>query len=163
MSWLECPAGRHWGTMGAAGLAIFAPGPLLLVLRRAQGSHHGGTWGLPGGALEVGESSRDGALREAAEEVAGFDRALIELIASYRDPCPAACGWSYTTWLARTRSAFAAQPGNWEHTAYRWTNPAAPALQLLPALAAALPRWRPSGDVLTCSGPVVDEESHEFL
>jgi 8-oxo-dGTP pyrophosphatase MutT (NUDIX family) len=142
MSWVECPAGRHWGTFGAAGLAIVAPGPLLLVLHRALGSHHGGSWGLPGGALDEGESAQDGALREAAEEVAGFDPELLELISSYQDRCPADCGWSYTTWLARTPAPFPARPGNWEHTDYAWTDPDATELALLPALAAAIPRWR---------------------
>jgi len=35
---------------------------------RVAWSHHGDTWGLPGGARHEGESACDGALRESAEE-----------------------------------------------------------------------------------------------
>lgn len=45
-----------------------APGPLVLVQRRAAWTHCGGLWGLPGGARDSQESVPAAALREAEEE-----------------------------------------------------------------------------------------------
>lgn len=53
----------------------------LLFLRRPPGGYNGNTWGIPGGKLEKGESSRQAAVRELYEEV-GFcieDDALVEV------------------------------------------------------------------------------------
>jgi 8-oxo-dGTP diphosphatase len=47
--------------------AVVRDGGRLLVLRRA-GSHGAGTWGLPGGHQEFGESPEDTAVRETEEE-----------------------------------------------------------------------------------------------
>ena len=71
--WVTCALGhRHWGRVGAAGLLVHragADGPELLLQQRADWSHHGGTWGTPGGALHAGESPEHGALREVQEEL----------------------------------------------------------------------------------------------
>ena len=57
--WAFCSQGhRHWGRAGAAGLLLHrdgAEGPEVLLQHRASWSHHGGTWGTPGGALHDGE------------------------------------------------------------------------------------------------------------
>jgi 8-oxo-dGTP diphosphatase len=47
---------------------IIRDGERLLVMRRT-GAHGAGTWGLPGGHMEFGESPERTAVREAAEEV----------------------------------------------------------------------------------------------
>jgi 8-oxo-dGTP diphosphatase len=47
--------------------ALVPLGERLLVLRRA-GAHGAGTWGLPGGHQEFGESPEQTAVREVAEE-----------------------------------------------------------------------------------------------
>lgn len=47
--------------------AVVHDGDRLLVLRRA-GAHGAGTWGLPGGHQEFGESPEQTAVREVAEE-----------------------------------------------------------------------------------------------
>jgi 8-oxo-dGTP diphosphatase len=47
--------------------ALVDEGGRLLVLRRA-GAHGAGTWGLPGGHQEFGESPEQTAVRETAEE-----------------------------------------------------------------------------------------------
>ncbi len=62
---------RRWGTLGAAGLFLTTredDTTLLLVQHRATWTNFGGTWGIPGGAVEPGESTVDAALRETLEE-----------------------------------------------------------------------------------------------
>ncbi|MGH3276093.1 MAG: NUDIX domain-containing protein, partial [Streptosporangiaceae bacterium] len=70
--WVRCSQGhRHWGRFGAAGLLASAgpPGDLkILMQRRSRWGHHGGAWGLPGGAADSHEAPVAAALREAAEE-----------------------------------------------------------------------------------------------
>lgn len=59
----------------AADAAIIDPEGRLLLIRRADN----GLWALPGGALEVGETPAQGAVREALEEsgIASQPRALV--------------------------------------------------------------------------------------
>ncbi|WP_062517233.1 NUDIX domain-containing protein [Demequina gelatinilytica] len=59
---------RYWGAFGAAGLLVHATGRGVLLQHRAEWSHHGGTWGIPGGARHAGEQAIAAALREAGEE-----------------------------------------------------------------------------------------------
>jgi 8-oxo-dGTP pyrophosphatase MutT (NUDIX family) len=99
--WVTCALGhRHWGRVGAAGLLVHragVDGPELLLQHRAVWSHHGGTWGTPGGALHAGESPEHGALREVQEEL-GLLPEDLELGPSSVDDHG---GWAYTTVLAR--------------------------------------------------------------
>ena len=98
--WTTCSLGhRHWGLAGAAGLLLHrvgAAGVEVLLQLRVGGSHHGGTWGTPGGALHPAESAVDGALREAGEEL-GLRRSDVVLGTDSVDDHG---GWSYTTVLA---------------------------------------------------------------
>jgi 8-oxo-dGTP pyrophosphatase MutT (NUDIX family) len=96
MSWAVCARGhRHWGRRGAAGLLVASGGSVLLQLR-ASWAHLGGTWSIPGGALEHGESALQAALREAHEEL-GIDAAQVTVADSYVASCG---GWTYETLLA---------------------------------------------------------------
>jgi len=96
MSWATCANGHaHWGRRGAAGLLLAERGTVLLQLR-ARWAHQGGTWSIPGGALESGESAVEAALREAAEEMAIRGRD-VDVRASYVASCG---GWDYETVLA---------------------------------------------------------------
>jgi 8-oxo-dGTP pyrophosphatase MutT (NUDIX family) len=99
--WTTCAQGhRHWGRAGAAGLLLHRDGehgPEVLLQHRAAWSHHGGTWGTPGGALHEGEPVDVGALREAQEEL-GLRPDDVVLGARSVDDHG---GWSYTTVLAR--------------------------------------------------------------
>jgi 8-oxo-dGTP diphosphatase len=96
MSWATCAHGHaHWGRRGAAGLLIADDGRVLLQLRAAW-SHQGGTWSIPGGARERGESAVEAALREAQEEMS-IDHADLDVRASYVATCG---GWAYETVLA---------------------------------------------------------------
>jgi 8-oxo-dGTP diphosphatase len=91
--WVRCAQGhRHWGRFGAAGLLVLAGGRVLLA-HRAVWSHHGGTWGIPGGARDGAESARTAALREATEET-GLDIGALVVTAETVDDHG---GWSYTT------------------------------------------------------------------
>ena len=99
--WITCALGhRHWGRAGAAGLLLVrdgADGPEVLLQHRAEWSHHGGTWGTPGGALHADEEPAAGALREVHEEL-GLGADDVVLGARSVDDHG---GWSYTTVLAR--------------------------------------------------------------
>lgn len=98
--WVECSLGhRHWGRFGAAGLLLHTSvdgRALVLLQHRADWCHHGGTWGIPGGARDSHESTRTAALREAAEE-AGVD---ADQVLVHREVVDDHGGWSYTTVLA---------------------------------------------------------------
>lgn len=62
---------RHWGLRGAGGICALREheGRVQVLLQlRAPWSHDGGTWGVPGGAVEWRESVFSGALREFCEE-----------------------------------------------------------------------------------------------
>ncbi len=63
----------HWGRVGAAGLLVIhtdTDGTTRHLLQhRARIVQKALTWGIPGGALNYGESPMDGALREAGEEM----------------------------------------------------------------------------------------------
>jgi 8-oxo-dGTP pyrophosphatase MutT (NUDIX family) len=99
--WATCARGhRHWGRAGAAGLLLHRDGehgPEVLLQHRAGWSHHGGTWGTPGGALHEGEPADRGALREVQEEFGLSPDDVVLGAVSVDDHG----GWSYTTVLAR--------------------------------------------------------------
>jgi 8-oxo-dGTP diphosphatase len=99
--WTTCALGhRHWGRAGAAGLFLHragAEGWEVLLQHRASWSHHGDTWGTPGGALHEGEPADEGALREAREELGLLPADVVLGPWSVDDHG----GWSYTTVLAR--------------------------------------------------------------
>ena len=99
-AWVDGPKGRFWGTFGAAGLLIELPGRGVLLQLRAEWSHHGGTWGLPGGARKPDESAEVAAIREADEE-ASVPPDAVEVI----DILVNDLGyWSYSTVVARASS-----------------------------------------------------------
>jgi 8-oxo-dGTP diphosphatase len=143
--WTTCALGhRHWGLAGAAGLLLHRPGPdgvELLLQLRVEWSHHGGTWGTPGGALHPAEAPADGALREAGEEL-GLGRGDVVLGVESVDDHG---GWSYTTVLATPSGLLdpAALRLNPESVAAGWFPLAALAdVPLHPGFAASLPALR---------------------
>lgn len=139
---------HHWGRFGAAGLLVRAPradgNPAVLLQHRAPWSHQGGTWGLPGGALDSHEEPEDAALREAEEE-AGLARehlrvrALVQTAEVFGSD---GSYWHYTTVVADAPRLLETVP-NRESAELRWVAEDEVAdLPLHPGFAASWQRLR---------------------
>ena len=137
--WVDGPAGRFWGAYGASGLLLVHPQAGALLQLRAEWSHFGGTWGLPGGARKLGETPEAAAIREADEEAGVPPEQVVVLGTSVND-----LGyWSYTTVLARIDDAIEPVIGDAESAALRWIPFAdVAALPLHPGFAASWPDLR---------------------
>jgi 8-oxo-dGTP diphosphatase len=119
--WALCDRGhQHWGIHGAAGLLAVHHTldgmPYVLMQKRSWWSHHGGTWGLPGGARDSHEDAITGALREALEE-ATLAGDLLRIHGVYVDDHG---GWSFQTVIAHAEGLLDAEPANGESSAMRW-------------------------------------------
>ena len=116
----------------AVGVGVFIERAGKILLGERMGSHGAGTWALPGGHLEFGESPADCAIREVLEET-GLKISDIEPVAFTNDifekegkhyvtlfvlakqcdgePCimePDKCkGWSWFDWNALPQPLFA--------------------------------------------------------
>ena len=137
---MEGPDGqRFWGRFGAAGLLVHDLRRGVLLQHRADWSHFGGTWGLPGGARHADESAVQGALREAAEEAAvppGDVRVLFESVLDLGF-------WSYTTVVAQAIRPFEPHMADVESIELRWVAvPEVTGLPLHPGFAASWPQLR---------------------
>ncbi|GAA3338980.1 NUDIX domain-containing protein [Curtobacterium pusillum] len=102
-AWAVGPDGtKAWGIFGAAGLLVDDGSGRVLLQHRVEWSHHGGTWGIPGGARHQGEDAVTGALRESAEE-AGVPLDGVAL----RHTSVLDLGfWTYTTVVGRASRPF---------------------------------------------------------
>ncbi|MFI6505033.1 NUDIX domain-containing protein [Nonomuraea typhae] len=123
--WAECGLGhRHWGLHGASGLLAVHHDehgtPHVLMQKRSWWSHHGGTWGLPGGARDSHEDAVAGALREAREEAA-LGAHDLRVRGVYLDDHG---GWTFETVIADAAALLAAAPANDESSELRWLPPA---------------------------------------
>ncbi len=99
----------------AAGILFRDPQRHLLLLRRADG-HYPGTWALPGGKLEDGESAEQAARRETLEETGQDYRGELKRLDRTRDHMV-----DFTTFTAR---ADRFEPAlNEEHDAFLWVKP----------------------------------------
>src|SRR5262245_61640588 len=84
----RCPrCGEHLpiGPVPAVGVAVLRSDRILLVRRRYAPMQ--GSWALPGGFLEIGETPDEAAVREAREET-GLAVKLAELLGSFRGGGP---------------------------------------------------------------------------
>ena len=116
-AWVEGPDGsRYWGRFGAAGLLVLHPPQGVLLQLRAQWSHSGGTWGIPGGALKQGELALAAAFRESHEEAGVPAERVRVLETSLLD-----LGfWSYTTVLGIADDYFEPVVMDQESAALEW-------------------------------------------
>ena len=116
-AWVVAPDGtRYWGRFGAAGLLALDAERGVLLQHRVSWSHFGGTWALPGGALNEGEDAIVGALREAGEEARVPSDAVRARLTSILD-----LGyWSYTTVVADVIEPFEARIGDPESVDLAW-------------------------------------------
>ena len=140
-AWVYGPDGRRfWGRYGAAGLLVHDAESGILLQHRAEWSHFGGTWGLPGGARKQGETAIQGALREAAEEASVPPEDLRVIHTSTLD-----LGfWSYTTVIVEALHDFQPVIADAESLALEWVAVAdVDALPLHPGFATAWPELRP--------------------
>jgi 8-oxo-dGTP diphosphatase len=148
MSWLACVGfnARHWGRYGAAGLLLVAPGdtgPRVLLDRRADWVHQGGTVGIPGGAINEGETVLEAALREVSEEAHGLDYLEPHILGSHQQACDVCERWIYTTVVASVPEPIPVEPRNFESAGYEWVHvDAVETLRLHPGFRRAWPALR---------------------
>ncbi|MBN3585188.1 NUDIX hydrolase, partial [Algoriphagus aestuarii] len=108
----------------------------VLLQHRAPWTHQGGTWGLPGGARNSGESSVSAAIREFVEEVDG-DLGTLSLLGIHRQDHQV---WVFDTVLASVPERRPFTPGNPESESIRWIPvPDVPSMPLLPAFGKVWP------------------------
>ena len=117
---VRCTCGLdHWGRHGAAGLLLVRldmASPHALLQLRAGWTHGGGTWALPGGALDSHEDSVTAASREAAEE-AGIKSSEFVVKAVFSDDHGP---WRYDTVIAHSSGDAGAFAANAESEDLRW-------------------------------------------
>src|SRR5581483_7460612 len=98
--------GMRWGRYGAAGFLARHTDPdgtvWFFLARRSLHCHRGGTWAIPGGALDDGELPLEGALREFGEEI-GLLPETFEVVHVHEDDHG---GWSYWTIVADVPAMF---------------------------------------------------------
>jgi ADP-ribose pyrophosphatase YjhB (NUDIX family) len=112
---------RRWGRFGAAGILVRhhddGGEPHLFLARRSLLCHRGGTWAIPGGALDQGEAPLAGALREFAEET-GVVLEGFEIAEVHEDDHG---GWSYWTLVVDLVERFPLPTAlSWETSEVRW-------------------------------------------
>lgn len=101
----------YWGKSGAG--IFFTDGSKVLLLKRSEKGDGYGTWGLPGGKAEQGESAIDTARRESKEECGKVKgRRFDEL--EERDGLH-----KWTTFFFKIEKPFKCRLSD-EHTEYKW-------------------------------------------
>jgi len=140
-AWVVAEDGnRYWGRFGAAGLLAHDPERGILLQHRVDWSHHGGTWGIPGGARHEGENSVDAAIRESHEEAGVPFDAVRPKYAYVIDRG----GWTYTTIIAQVVLSFEPQIMDPESHALEWIPVAeVECFDLHPGFGASWPLLRP--------------------
>jgi 8-oxo-dGTP pyrophosphatase MutT (NUDIX family) len=117
--------------------------PLVLLDRRANWVHQGGTVGVPGGAIHAGETVLDAALREVAEEADGLDGVEPVVLGAHPQSCEICARWTYTTVVAAVPAAVSVRPRSFESDGFDWVPvDAVDELPLHPGLRRAWPSLR---------------------
>ena len=98
--------------VNAAGILFITQAGETLFLKRGMNGDCPGTWGLPAGGIEAGESEEQAARRETREET-GYDyTGKLTTISRVN---------GFTTFVAHIAEPFPVTLNN-EHTAFSWTN-----------------------------------------
>ena len=115
---------RRWGLFGAAGVLVrhvtaHGEEPEFFLARRSMHTHLGGTWAIPGGALDEGETPLEGALREFDEEIGvALHERDFEIAEVHEDDHG---GWSYWTLVVDVTEPFDPPATlTWETSEVRW-------------------------------------------
>lgn len=125
------PAASPPASKVGAGLLIVRRGPdgrnetrEALLLKRSMSSGNPGTWGLPGGNRDAGETDLwETAMREAGEEMGGVEEAWFLRLATVLTRRGKREKKEYTVYVVEMEAGVASGwvPGlNEEHTAWRW-------------------------------------------
>lgn len=104
-------AGRFLRPPTRAGFFFIKDGTWVPVLLRAQNLNEPGTWGLPGGHIEPGETAPQAAVRECAEEIGYVPPHAVKHLDVYD---------GYATFFANVNEVVPVL--NKEHDAWRWLN-----------------------------------------
>lgn len=132
---------RRWGRFGAAGVLVRhvdGDDHWYFLARRSSFTHRGGSWAIPGGAIDEHETPVEGALREFVEEI-GVEL-LDHVVADLHEADFG--GWSYWTVIVDVPERFPLPTTlNWETADVRWVHRAeVRELELFDAFAATLER-----------------------
>jgi 8-oxo-dGTP pyrophosphatase MutT (NUDIX family) len=114
--------------------------PQYFLARRSMHTHLGGTWAIPGGALDQGETPLEGALREFDEEIGvPLHEHQFEVAEVHEDHHG---GWSYWTLVVDVTELFDPPTSlTWETSEVRWVRASElPDLELFGAFRATLER-----------------------
>lgn len=108
---------RYWGRAGAG--MLFTTGDRVLLLQRSNYVEQPGTWGIPGGAIQVDNRGAptnplDTAKQEVEEELGFVPRHKVIDRFVFRDG-----SFQFTTFIARVDEIFTPRL-NWENTHHRW-------------------------------------------
>lgn len=113
---------RRWGRFGAAGILarhVDDDGPAYFVALRSSWCHNGGTWAVPGGAIDHGETPLEAAVREFGEEVGPLPHGW-QLDHVHEDDHG---GWSYWTHVIDVPHRFDPPAAmSWETAEARWVH-----------------------------------------
>lgn len=163
-----CPAGRHWGAFGAAGVVpctLLEGQAWVLLGKRSSLVSQPNTWGGFGGAREEGERAWDAALRELKEEAGICLPSNFKSSGKYVYRCPH-CPWTYVTYLVLLEpdSPFLTKASPdvgsaWETTEYRWVDPDSMGVPLHPGMVKAWPSLQAKLERVVASAQLVLELS----
>ncbi len=110
----------YWGKQAAGILVIAKDTKRFLLLQRAGWVHQPLTWGIPGGAIHRGESPRQGAIREAEEEL-GENEIRVGKSPLFVWQAPDST-FRYSTFLGSVPHEFEPDLSNDEHIDFHWVD-----------------------------------------
>lgn len=116
VSRFRCCEVAMWGKYGAAGiLFVHKASERFFLTQRSAAIHFGGTWSIPGGAIDLDESAEEGARREVEEELGiGFEGTVVGV---YEDTIG---GWTYSTLIVEVDEMPMPRRFDWETMGAAW-------------------------------------------